>query len=217
MHVMIINGSPRVEKYSNTDKIIDSFAEGLAEAGATFEKHAVSRKESWPVIREAYTENTEIVIALPLFVENIPGLLLEFLETLPVKDKATRVSFILQGGFAEASQLECGKTFLEKLPDYLGVSYGGTLIKGDNFGIRVAKADEAKKITKPYKEMGKSFAGNNGFQQEKVKKFAGPDYLSLPNRVLCSLLFKTLAKKEFAEVSMEWGCTVPLDYRPWEQ
>ena len=34
MHVMIINGSPRVEKYSNTDKIIDSFAEGLAEAKA---------------------------------------------------------------------------------------------------------------------------------------------------------------------------------------
>ena len=83
--------------------------------------------------------------------------------------------------------------------------------------IRVAKADEAKKITKPYKEMGKSFAGNNGFQQEKVKKFAGPDYLSHPNRALCSLLFKTLAKKKFAEVSMEWGCTVPLDYRPWEQ
>ena len=65
MHVMIINGSPRVEKYSNTDKIIDSFAEGLAEAGATFEKHAVSRKESWPVIREAYTVNREIVIAMP--------------------------------------------------------------------------------------------------------------------------------------------------------
>ena len=84
MHVMIINGSPRVEKYSNTDKIIAAFAEGLSEAGATFEKHAVSRKESWPVIREAYTENTEIVIALPLFVENIPGLLLEFLETLRI-------------------------------------------------------------------------------------------------------------------------------------
>ena len=40
MHVMIINGSPRVEKYSNTDKIIAAFAEGLSEAGATFEKKA---------------------------------------------------------------------------------------------------------------------------------------------------------------------------------
>ena len=29
MHVMIINGSPRVEKYSNTDKIIDAFTDGL--------------------------------------------------------------------------------------------------------------------------------------------------------------------------------------------
>ena len=29
MHVVIINGSPRVEKYSNTEKIIDAFADGL--------------------------------------------------------------------------------------------------------------------------------------------------------------------------------------------
>ena len=29
MHVIIINGSPRVETLSNTDKIIDAFAEGL--------------------------------------------------------------------------------------------------------------------------------------------------------------------------------------------
>ena len=216
MHVMIINGSPRVEKYSNTDKIINAFTAGLAEAGATFEKHAISRKKSWDEIRKAYACNTEIIIALPLYVENIPGLLLEFLDILPVKDKGTRVSFILQGGFAEASQLECGKTFLNKLPDYLGVSYGGTLIRGDNFGIRVVKENDVEKITKPYKEMGESFARNNGFLPEKVKDFAGPDYLSFPNRVLCAVLFKTFAKKRFADVAKEWGCTVPLDDRPWE-
>ena len=37
MHVVIINGSPRVQKYSNTDKIIAVFAKGLSEKGNTFE------------------------------------------------------------------------------------------------------------------------------------------------------------------------------------
>ena len=215
MHAVIINGSPRVEKYSNTEKIIDAFSEGLAEAGAGFERYAISNKNNWDEAREAYINNTEIIIALPLYVESAPGILLEFLETLPVKDKNTRVSFILQSGFAEASQLRCGEEFLKKLPEYLGVSYGGTLIKGDNFGIRVAKEEDVKKLTGPYKEMGKTFASGNGFFSEAVKKFAGPEYFSLPIRLMLQLMFKTIAKKRFAEAAREFGCNVPLDYRPW--
>ena len=216
MHVVIINGSPRVEKYSNTEKIIDAFAEGLAKAGATFERYAISDRKNWDMAREAYTQNAEIIFALPLYVENIPGLLLEFFETLPIKDNNTRVSFILQGGFAEASQLECGKKFLEKLPKYLNVSYGGTLIKGDNFGIRVVSKEDVLKITGPYQEMGKSFVENNGFKAEIVKKFAGPDYLPVPMRIMIQIMFKTIAKKKFETVSKEWGAKVPIDYRPWQ-
>ena len=103
MHVVIINGSPRVAKYSNTEKIIESFDDGLKETGASVERYAVYDRTKWDEIREAYIHNNEIIIALPLYVESAPGILLEFLETLPVKDKNTRLSFILQGGFAEAS------------------------------------------------------------------------------------------------------------------
>ena len=215
MHVIIINGSPRVEKYSNTEKIIDAFSEGLSEAGVSFERYAISNKNNWDKAREAYLNNTEIIIALPLYVESAPGILLEFLGTLPVKDKNTRVSFILQSGFAEASQLRCGEEFLKKLPGYLGVSYGGTLIKGDNFGIRVAKEEDVKKLTGPYKEMGKTFASGNGFFSETVQKFAGPEYFSLPIRLMLQLMFKTIAKKRFVEAARGFGCNVPLDYKPW--
>lgn len=124
MHVIIINGSPRVEKYSNTDKIIDAFAAGLTESGATFEKYAISNKSNWDEIRKVYLNNKEIVFALPLYVESLPGIFLEFLESLPVKETDTRVSFILQSGFAEACQLDGGKALLKKLPQYLGVSLG---------------------------------------------------------------------------------------------
>ena len=66
MHVVIINGSPRVQKYSNTEKIIASFAKGLSEKGASFEIYAVSNRKSWEIIRDAYIKNEEILIALPL-------------------------------------------------------------------------------------------------------------------------------------------------------
>lgn len=215
MHVVIINGSPRTEKYSNTEKIIDAFAEGLAEAGVSSERYAISNKLNWEKARTAYINNTEIIIALPLYVENVPGILLEFLETLPVKDTHTRISFILQGGFAEASQLDCGVEFLKKLPSYLGLSYGGTMIKGDNFGIRVVSKEDVIKLTGPYKEMGKAFVTENGFKEETVKKFAGPEYFPLSMRVMLQIMFKTVAKKKYVAVANEWGCKKPIDYKPW--
>ena len=82
MHVVIINGSPRVQKYSNTDKIIAVFAKGLSEKGNTFETYAISNRKTWDIIRDAYIKNDEILIALPLYVECVPGLLLEFLLSL---------------------------------------------------------------------------------------------------------------------------------------
>lgn len=216
MHVMIINGSPRVQKYSNTEKIIGSFAKGLSEKGSTFETYAVSDRKTWDSIREAYLKNEEILIALPLYVECVPGLLLEFLETLPKKDEHTRLSFILQSGFAEGCQLRCGEEFLEKLPAYLGVRYGGCLVKGGNFGIRVLEEEKQAQATKPYQEMGRLFAEGEGFFREEAKKFTGPEYFPLPMRLLVGLIQKTLARKIFQKAAASWGCSVPLDEKIWE-
>ncbi len=215
MHVVIINGSPRIQKYSNTEKIIASFTKGLSKKGASFETYAISNRKSWQIIREAYIKNEEILIALPLYVECVPGLLLEFLETLPPKDKRTRLSFLLQSGFAEGCQLRCGEAFLEKLPEYLGVRYGGCLVKGDNFAIRFV--DEKKQIqaTKPYQAMGELFVEGDGFFREEAKKFTGPEYFTLPMRLMVGLIHKTLAKKMLKKVAASLGCSVPLDKKVW--
>lgn len=216
MHVVIINGSPRVQKYSNTEKIIAAFAKGLSKKGITFETYAISNRETWNVIRDAYVKTDEILIALPLYVECVPGLLLEFLETLPQKDEHTRLSFLLQSGFAEGCQLRCGEAFLEKLPNYLGVRYGGCLVKGDNFGIRFLGEEKQDQITGPYQAMGELFAEGDGFLREEAKKFTGPEYFSLPMRLMMGLIFKTLAKKMFQKVAAAWGCKAPLDEKVWK-
>lgn len=216
MHVVIINGSPRVQKYSNTEKIIASFAKGLSEKGVSFETYAISNRKSWEMIREAYIKNEEILIALPLYVECIPGLLLEFLETLPKKDEHTRLSFLLQSGFAEGCQLRCGEEFLTKLPEYLGVRYGGCLVKGDNFGIRILDEAKQEQVTKPYQAMGELFAEGDGFFREEAKKFTGPEYFSLPMRLMLQFVFKTFAKKMFQKAAASLGCNTPLDEKIWE-
>ena len=216
MHVVIINGSPRVQKYSNTEKIIAAFGKGLSEKGSTFETYAISNRKTWDIIRAAYIKNDEILIALPLYVECVPGLLLEFLETLPPKDERTRISFLLQSGFAEGCQLRCGEAFLEKLPEYLGVRYGGCLVKGDNFGIRIVDEKTQAQLTKPYQAMGRLFAEGEGFFREEAKKFTGPEYFPLPARLLIGLIHRTLAKKMLQKVAASWGCNTPLDEKVWE-
>ncbi len=216
MHVVIINASPRVQKYSNTEKIIAAFAKGLSEKESTFETYAISNRKTWDIIRDAYLKNDEILIALPLYVECVPGLLLEFLETLPKKDEHTRLSFLLQSGFAEGCQLRCGEAFLEKLPEYLGVRYGGCLVKGNNFGIRIIGEAQQAQATKPYQAMGKLFAEGDGFFRKEAKKFTGPEYLPLPVRLLMGLIFKTLMKKMFQKAAASWGCSMPLDEKVWE-
>lgn len=215
MHVVIINGSPRIQKYSNTEKIIAAFAKGLSEKESTFETYAISNRKTWDAIRDAYVKNDEILIALPVYVECVPGLLLEFLETLPQKDEHTRLSFLLQSGFGEGCQLRCGEAFLAKLPEYLGVRYGGCLVKGDNFGIRFLDEEKQAQIAKPYQAMGELFAEGDGFFREEAKKFTGPEYFSLPMRLMIGLIQKTIAKKMFQKVAESLGCTVPLDKKVW--
>lgn len=218
MHVVIINGSPRTKKYSNTDKIIQTFGKGMIQSGATYELYSLSDRKEWEAAREAFYTHTRILIALPLYVECIPGLLLEFLETLHKKEEnGTEISFILQSGFAEGCQLRCGEEFLKMLPGQLNCSYGGCLVKGDNFGIRIADDNQLEQILTPYEKMGELYGACGTFEFAEAKKFTGPEKFALPIRILLALAFKTVAKKKFIEAAKAWGCTQPLDDRPYAE
>jgi multimeric flavodoxin WrbA len=216
MHVLIINGSPRVKKFSNTDKILDKFEAGMAENAATFTRYEVSDKNQWDDMRSAFNENKHILIAIPLYVECIPGLLIEFLETLTPKNDGTEMAFILQGGFAEGVQLRCGEAYLKILTEKLGCKYCGTLVKGDNFGIRFMDEKNVERITGAYTEMGREYAKDGNFFSEECAKFTGPEIFPVHIRLLIGIIFKTLAKNGFKKAAKAWGCTKPLNYRPYK-
>lgn len=215
MHLVVINASPRVEEKSNTAKIIRAFLRGYEKNGNTSEVWHLSDRKQWADAKESYDEHTDILFALPLYVENIPGIMLEFLETLePKKEEGTKLAFLLQGGFAEGCQLRCGEAYLEKLPSYFNCEYGGTLIKGDNFAPAWVPEDMAEKMVGHYEKMGEYFADNNHFDKEVVTNFAAPEYFSEKEirklkrmRWMQNAMFRYIAKRQ--------GCKGPLDDKPY--
>ena len=215
---MIINGSPRVQKLSNTDKILTKLIEGMKEADPelTYEMYCISDRKQWDPARAAFECNNVILIALPLYFECVPGLLLEFLGTLSPKHDDTKISFVLQSGFAEASQLRCGEEFLSKLPSKLGCTYGGTLIKGDNFSFRYMNEEQTAKPLGAYKTMGGVYIKNGGFDCEEARKFAGPEYFGFFLRGILTFVFNVFARKGFEKMAEGQGCTKPLAYRPYD-
>ena len=219
-HVVILNGSPRVKKNSNTNKIIQAFAEGLESAEITHKLYSLSNRTEWDEAREAFITNDNIIIALPLFVECLPSLLLEFLSTLPTERKQpAKFSFILHSGFDEGHQLRLGEKFLATLPAQLGCSFGGTLVRGGSFMLRDRENSYIKKMTDKilasYAKMGQSFAQNGNFFTPEAKKFTGYEKNPKIGVLLFNLFFKRIVKKTFDRMAQEWGCTRPLDDKPY--
>ena len=215
-HLVIINGSPRVAKFSNTDKIIHSFVKGLEEAGITWELHNLSSRKEWETAREAFLSHERILIAFPLYVECMPSMMLEFLETLPSERKQpAQLSFLLHGGMDEGNEFRFCERILQGLPAQLGCSFGGTLIHGGSFGIRTREDAVKAKIVAPYEKMGRLFAQNGNFLTPEAKKFTGPEQYPWLVRKIVSLLFLKKVNKGFEDFAKSWGCTRPLDDKPY--
>ena len=217
-HLVIINGSPRVAKFSNTDKIIHSFVKGLEETGITWELHNLSNRKEWDAAREAFLTHEHILIAFPLYVECIPSMMLEFLGTLPSERKQpAQLSFLLHGGMDEGNELRLAERFLQKLLAQLCCSYGGTLIKGGSSRIRTTTDEERAKMVAPWPPMGKLFAQKGTFLTPEAERFIGPEQYPWILRKLVSLLFLKKVNGEFDNFAKGWGCTRPLNDKPYVQ
>lgn len=222
MHLLIVSATPRVKKNSNTDKIISKFVEGFcAQNDNSTECFYLSERDSWEDIRRAFEKNDNVLFALPLFVECIPGLMMAFLETLTPKtytaeQSKTKLSFLLQGGFPEASQLRCCERYLEMLPAYLNCEYNGTLIKGDMFGISFATQKSRDKQTACFVQAGGEFAKRGCFDKAGVSDFAKPEYFPPQFKKIFSLM-RPFQKHMFKKVAASMGCKEPLDCKPLQK
>ena len=218
MHLVIINASPRIEDRSNTAKIIKVFLRGFMKKENTAEVWHLSDRKQWADAKTAFENNGNILFAIPLYVENIPGIMLEFLETLEPKSEAgTKMSFILQGGFAEGCQLRCGEAYLEKLPGYFNCEYNGTLIKGNNFAPAWLPDKMGESMLAPYEAMGEVFAEKGCFEKETATEFAKPEYFSEKEIRSFNRFGSKAQKLMFDFMAKKHGCKTPLNYKPYEE
>ena len=216
MNLLIINCTPRMKEKSNTDKILDEFKKGYEAYGNTTERLYLSKRNEWEIIRKKFYENDNILFALPLYVECIPGIMAEFLESLKPKEKSnTKIGFLLQGGFGEASQLRCCESYLETLPSLLGCEYNGTLLKGDMFAVSFMNGKIRKQMVEPFYNMGKYYAQNNYFNKEVVNDFAKPEYFSKKVIFLNNIL-SPLRKLVFIVFAKKLGCKGSLNNKPYQ-
>lgn len=219
MSLIIFSCSPRAESKSNTTAIVNAFASGFtSENENKVEVNYLYRRKEWSICKKAFEENTEIIFALPLFVECVPGLVLEFLEYLEPKKnngKRTTIGFILQGGFEEAHQLRTAERYLEKLPHYLNCDYVGTLLKGGMFTLSVSSESSKKKMLQPFRDMGKLYARERAFEKSVVSKFALPETYSKTMIFLIHLL-KPLNKVAWMFLSNKLNVKGKLNTRPYE-
>ena len=115
----------------------------------------------------------------------------------------------------EGNEFRLCERFLKGLPTQLGCSYGGTLIHGGSFRIRTAPTDQVEKMVTPYVEMGRLFAQKGNFLTPEAIKFTGPEQYPWLLRKMVSLLFLKKVNGEFEQFAKDWGCTRPLDDKPY--
>lgn len=217
MNLLIISCTPRIKEKSNTDKILDEFKKGYESVGNTTETLYLSKRNEWEIIRNKFYENDNILFALPLYVECIPGIMMEFLETLEPKQNAnTKIGFLLQGGFAEASQLRCCEEYLENLPSLLECEYNGTLLKGDMFAVSLIDGKIRKQMVEPFYKMGQYYAQNNYFNKEVVNDFAKPEYFS-KKVIFINNMLSPLKKIFFKLFAKKLGCRKSLTDKPYQK
>ena len=218
MHLVIISGAARPQSRSNTAKVIAAFRRGFEEGGNTAEVWYLSDRRQWKRAANAFEQNDHILIAFPLYVENIPGILLEFLSGLtPKQAPGTKLAFLIQGGFPEASQSRCCEAFLETLPAQLGCDYAGTLIKGDMFGTSLVDEKNREKMLAPFTQMGRTFAQTGSFEKVAVDAFAGPEYMPEKQIRMYNRVGKHISRFFMGHIARKLGCKEKLDARPYER
>lgn len=216
MHLTIISGAARSQAKSNTAKIIAAFCKGFQTDDNSVEIWYLSDRAQWDKARNAFQKNENILFALPLYVENVPGIMLEFLGSLsPKTSPGARISFLVQGGFPEASQSRCCENFLKTLPEKLGCEYGGTFIRGDMFGIGLLGDKLGAKMVQPFIEIGSSFARYGYFDTEIISRFASPEYLSEKQIRQSEKLGKHIQKWFMDRIAKRLGCKEKLDSKPY--
>jgi len=215
MRYLIIDASPRAKRESTTSLVADSFANGLREKDHAVAIMELRRRNQWEKLTLEIPHSDGVIIAMPLYVENMPGLLLEYLQSLSLGAlTGVALGYIIQGGFGEAHQLRCCETYCKIASQQLDADYIGCAVKGDMFGLATMRGDRySRNMLERFHQLGRQFGSCGSFLDMDVGKLAGGEYYSKPILLLNKAL-KPLSKLAWNAIGKKAGAKAPLDAQP---
>mgnify|MGYP002725826336 CR=1 FL=1 len=176
MNLRVFNGSPRGLK-SNTKILLDHFGEGFLAAGEHQLDGTLLLRERKPQEWLRNTREADVVLlAFPLYADAMPAIVKEYLEAIsPLRGESQKPTFmfLVQSGFPEAAHSRFVARYLEKVCRRLGVTHGGTLVRGGVEGIQVMPPWMTKKLFALCGRAGEELGRDGTWSDGLTKEFAG--------------------------------------------
>lgn len=192
MKRLLLNGSPR-GKDGNSRRILAWIAQGLEQSGITGAPVVDLAPDPTRAAHvQAFLEADEVVFALPLYTDSMPGLVKAFLEAIALADRSClqgkRMAFIIQSGFPEGIHTEALGAYLARMCQRLGFVHLGTLRKGGVEGIRMMPPKSVAKLQARFVQAGRDLGAGGSFSPHMIRTMAEPRTFGWKARGLIRLL-----------------------------
>ncbi|MEN8118063.1 MAG: NAD(P)H-dependent oxidoreductase [Bacteroidota bacterium] len=200
MRLAIFNGSPR-GKSSNTSRLLGNFVKGFTGGGGVVTSYNYLIKESDIHNHlKNFIEAETILLAFPLYVDSLPGIVKNFIEeTAGFDGKEKKILFLVHSGFPEGVHSAGVTKYLELLAKRWGIKCLGIIVKPGSEGIRIQSESKNKKLFQNFEKLGKVLAKTGSLDMEIVDKMKKP--YRFPKFAL--LIFNVL--KQSGKVDSYWN------------
>jgi len=190
MRLTIFNGSPRAER-GNTSTLLGDLIEGFAKNAADMvEMHYLNSPSRRCAAAEAFQRCDVAIIAFPLYMHAMPGIVMTWLESLePLgHGRQVKIGFIVQSGLPEARQSRAVEAFLKRLPSRLGGEHLGTVVRGGVEAMQFAPAFMFRKMRRAFAELGGQLASDGRFDEATITDLAGHETMPAWRRAIFRVL-----------------------------
>lgn len=179
MKLLLFNGSPKKNR-SNTQSILDHFIKGyLTNDKNTITQYYLMEENRFDEYCKKMEDADLIMIAFPLYVLSMPGIVKSFIEILP-ENKATskKIFYLIQSGFPDTHQCEPLEKYLKKLSLRLNYVYLGTIIKGFGAGLEMVDKDQNSEWLQLITRLGTNLALKGYLDHKIIEELKEPYQLS---------------------------------------
>lgn len=178
MQLTVFNGSPRGLK-SNTRILLAHFQRGFEETpGNSLLIYDLVHVKDQEVFRQAYAQAEVVLLAFPLYVDAMPGIVKTFidesLQPLAARESNPPMLFLVQSGFPEGIHSTFVARYLRKLAERMHALCLGTVIKGGVEGIQAQPEKAVRPLMDSFYRLGHGFGQTGELDAELVEKLAQP-------------------------------------------